>query len=361
MPETTPNLFAYLALLSWPLIAFFLFQALPVARALLWTILGAYLLLPVGATIKFDMVPQFDKISIPNLAALGCTLIAGRSFRWGNEFGLAEFLILTLLIGPFVTSEFNGDPLAVGGRVLPGIGHYEALSALLANLFSWFPSFWDGNFCVERLTMPNCSVCSLWRDCCIHFRWFSRFGPVRSRIPGFMGIFPTRLGSRYGTVGIGQQFFWDTDLLVAFFIMTAGVAATAYWRAQRRVLRLPALLIAANLSFVLLLCKTLGALLYGGLGTPVRSTRPQIQFRVALVLVVIALLYPALRATDMFPTKALVEIAQSFDEDRAGSLQFRFTNEDQLLDHVPGNAFSSAGVGLDAIAYTTKPVDTISA
>ena len=78
----TPNLFAMVALLTWPVVAIVLYHTRPVGQATLWTILGAYLLLPVGASIKFEMVPQFDKSSIPSIAALvGCTLVAGR-FRW---------------------------------------------------------------------------------------------------------------------------------------------------------------------------------------------------------------------------------------------------------------------------------------
>src|SRR5688572_28711237 len=116
----TPNLFATIALVTWPLVAMVLYKTRPVGQATLWTILGAYLLLPVGTSIKFEMVPQLDKNSIANLGALlGCTLVAGRSLRFSKGFGLVEILILTLLIGPFVTSEFNGDPVIIGGRTLP--------------------------------------------------------------------------------------------------------------------------------------------------------------------------------------------------------------------------------------------------
>ena len=67
------NLATTLALLSWPLVAVFLYKTRPVGQATLWTILGAYLVLPVGANIKFAMIPQLDKNSIPNiLAFLGC-------------------------------------------------------------------------------------------------------------------------------------------------------------------------------------------------------------------------------------------------------------------------------------------------
>ena len=43
---------AVAALLIWPLVALWLYQTRPVNQATLWTILGGYLLLPVGAAIK---------------------------------------------------------------------------------------------------------------------------------------------------------------------------------------------------------------------------------------------------------------------------------------------------------------------
>src|SRR5262245_38695384 len=95
----TPNWFAILALLSWPAVALCLYFKRPVAQATLWTILGAQLLLPVGAVIKFEGIPQFDKISIPNLAALiGCLLVMRRPLRIWNEFGIAGILILMFVI-----------------------------------------------------------------------------------------------------------------------------------------------------------------------------------------------------------------------------------------------------------------------
>ena len=107
------NWFATLALLAWPVVALWLYQTRPINQATLWTILGGYLLLPVGASIKLaEGIPQLDKISIPALAALaGCFFFARRPLRFWNGFGLAEVFLLMFLIGPFVTSELNNDPV----------------------------------------------------------------------------------------------------------------------------------------------------------------------------------------------------------------------------------------------------------
>src|SRR5437899_12665915 len=106
----TPNAnwFAFAALLAWPAVALWLFHVRPVNKALSWTVLGAYLLLPVGTSIKFEGIPAFDKSSIANIAALvGCVLIARRSVRLFHRFGFPEILILMLVIGQFITSALN--------------------------------------------------------------------------------------------------------------------------------------------------------------------------------------------------------------------------------------------------------------
>ena len=147
------------------------------------------------------------------------------------------------------------------------------------------------------------------------------------------GYFPHSFLQQMREGGFRPVVFLGHGLLVAFFIMTSAVAAAAFWRTRARVVRLPAAGVTAYLGGVLVLCKTLGALVYGAaLVLLVRFTRPQLQLRIALVLVAIALLYPTLRAADLFPTRTMVELAQSIDADRAQSLKFRFDNEDQLLD-----------------------------
>ena len=80
--------------------------------------------------------------------------------------------------------------------------------------------------------------------------------------------------------------------------------------------------------------KSMGAIVYSATLVPlVRWTKPRLQLRVALVLVTIALLYPALRFTGVFPTNGLVEAATLIDKDRGQSLKDRFYQEQMLLEH----------------------------
>ena len=119
---------------------------------------------------------------------------------------------------------------------------------------------------------------------------------------------------------------------MAFFAMTATVAAAALWRTKTRILRLTSGWITGYLMLVLLLCKAFGALTYGAVLVPlVRWASPRLQLGIACVLVSIALAYPTLRVADLVPTTSILEVASAVSADRAASLKTRFDNEDQLL------------------------------
>src|SRR5258708_36857014 len=107
----SPYWVAYGALLWWSLVGILLFGRLPLIQATIWTILGGFLLLPADVVIKFDMIPQLDKSSVPNLCALaGCLAAGGNRFRLWSRFGAIEALILIYLLVPIVTSAQNSEP-----------------------------------------------------------------------------------------------------------------------------------------------------------------------------------------------------------------------------------------------------------
>src|SRR5580704_12042782 len=97
------NWFATAALLSSPIFAIILFRTLPAGQAAMWTIFGGQLLLPVGAAIKFAMIPQFDKASIPNICALIGCLAVGRSQAQRWRFGITEVLMAGYILAPIAT------------------------------------------------------------------------------------------------------------------------------------------------------------------------------------------------------------------------------------------------------------------
>jgi len=332
------NLATTFALLSWPLVALWLYSTRSVAKATLWTILGGYMLLPVGAEFKIAMIPGLDKNSIPNLAALiGCWMYAPKPIQFWSRFGLAELLIAALVISPFITSELNGDTLVYGTLVLPGVGTYDAGSAVIAQIIILLPFFLGRQVLrtaadIEEI-LRVLVIAGIAYSLPIFFE--ARMSPqLHNWVYGYS---PGAFFNEIRDGGYRPVVFMTNGLIVAFFMMTTAVAATAFWRtgtAVTRRVRLSTGSITAYLSAVLVLCKTLSVLVYGVILMPlVRFTAPKFQARIALVLVTLALLYPTLRAADLVPTNTALNLATSVSANRAASLKTRFENEDQLLNH----------------------------
>src|SRR5262245_6548022 len=303
-----PNLFAYFVLLSWPMIALCLFQVRSAGQALLWTILGAQLLLPVGTTIKFEMIPIFDKNSVATLSALLGCLLVGKRLRLFNGFRMPEIMVLAILICPFITAQLNTDPTPAGPVMLPGIGHYDALSTVIAQFIFFIP------FLLAREVLRSSEdnqeilrvlvVAGLLYSLPMLFE--VRMSPQLHT--WIYGYFPHLFGQQMRDGGFRPVVFIGHGLGVAFFAMTTVVAAAAMWRTRTRILRLHANAIVAYLGMSLFLCKSLGSFVYGVVAVPlVRFATPKLQLRIAVILVSAALLYPILRATDLFPTMHLVE------------------------------------------------------
>jgi hypothetical protein len=331
----TPNWFATFALVIWPVVALYLYRTKPVSQATLWTILGGQLLLPVGAAIKFEMVPQFDKISIPNLAALiGCMLVLRRPPRLWYRFGLPELLLLMLLVGPFVTSELNTDPLVYGTIVLPAETHYDALSAVVGQFIFLLPFFLGRQ--LLRNSTDNEEILRVLAMAGLIYSLPMLFEVRMSpQLHTWVyGYFPHSFAQQARDGGFRPVVFLGHGLVVAFFAMTTAVAAAAFWRTRTSILRLPAAGITAYLGAVLFLCKSLASFVYGAVLVPmVRFAKPQLQVRVAMVFAAIVFSYPLLRSADLVPTGMMLDAAQLVESDRADSLKTRLEQEQRLLEH----------------------------
>lgn len=90
---------------------------------------------------------------------------------------------------------------------------------------------------------------------------------------------------------------------------------------------------ALYLTGIMILAKSLGALLFIVLLVPlVVLFSTGVQVRIAIVIGSIALAYPILKGADLIPQDQLLAQAAAIDPQRAGSLEFRFDNENTLLE-----------------------------
>src|SRR5216683_4736765 len=313
MDAVTPNLFASSALVLWPLVSIFLYRLKPLSQATIWTILAGQLLLPVGTFFTLEMVPQFDKSSIPNLCALlGCMIVSGRLLRLWNKFGFTEAMLCTYIVSPVITSLINEDTIIIGGTVLPGVGIYDGLSALLSQLVALIPFFLGRQF--VRSNKDAHQILNIFVVAGVAYSFLLLFEIRFSPQLHFWlyGYYPSAFLQEMREDGAFRPMgFMAHGLIASFFAMTTVVASAALWRTNSRVFgKRAAGGVTLYLGVVLYFCKSGAAMVYGFVLTPlVRWAPPKFQIRVAALLVALALLYPLLRISEIFPTHVLVNVA----------------------------------------------------
>jgi O-antigen ligase len=240
---------------------------------------------------------------------------------------------LVFLFSPFITAYFNTDQLVFGNEVLPAESLYDAGSILISQCLAIIPFILGRNILRNptdtREVLRALVVAGLLYSLPILFE--VRMSPQLNI--WIYGYFPLSWIQVLRDGGFRPVVFLGHGLIVALFVATTVVAAGAFWRTGTWLLRLPTAGIAAYFAVLLVLCKSLGALIYGTVLLPlVRFTRPLIQMRVALLLVSITLAYPMLRSADLVPTQFILNTARMISTDRASSLETRFTQEHKLLN-----------------------------
>lgn len=327
-----PNALAYAMLFIWPLVSVFLFRRLTPRQAVIWTILGAYMVLPPATYISIPVLPDPDKVNIPNLCAfLG--YLATRREPWREKSVIFRLLLGLYLLCPIGTVLTNLDPIpfVVGGlspmflaeiptnilstfiTVIPLLLGYELfreedsirdllVALVIAGLLYSIPML------VEVRLSPQLNV------------WVYGF---------FQHAFDQMM--RYG--GFRPIVFMQHGLWVAFFAFMAAFAAVALLRYQPERRRINFFL-CIYLIVVLVLCKSANAIIYIVLLAPIGLFfSPSLQVKLSAIAGSVVLVYPALRAAGYIPTDAIADLAGSIDATRAGSLVFRLMNEDTLLAH----------------------------
>ncbi|MFN6978955.1 MAG: hypothetical protein ACK4OP_12575, partial [Gemmobacter sp.] len=127
--------------------------------------------------------------------------------------------------------------------------------------------------------------------------------------------------------------FLEHGLWVALFGLTGLLAAVGLGRFEP-VGRMRWFVGALYLAGVLVLCKTMGVVIYALLFVPVLlACRPATILKLCALVAAVVFVYPLLRASGLIPAEQIVEFFRSVNPLRAQSLEFRLEHEKMLLDH----------------------------
>ncbi len=332
-PVASPNVFAYLMLAVWPVVTFVLFTRVDAARALIWTLLAGYLLLPPIATFNLPVVPDMDKYSIPSLAALALAVFVRRDrVSVVPEGWLGRVLMGLFVLSPFATVLTNGDPVFIQAGNLPGQRIYDSVAAVANQGIALVPFFLARRYLATPAAMQAIVVALVAAGLAYSVPMLleARLSPqMNVWVYGFFqhDFFQT---IRFG--GYRPVVFLPHGLWVAFFALMCVLAAVALLREGPAAVRPRLLAAAMYLALVLVICKSAGALIYAlGLIPVILLFGRRWQVMLAAGLAVIVVAYPLLRGAHLVPLDGIVQFATGLDADRGYSLQFRVNNEEQLL------------------------------
>jgi len=330
------NALAYVVLLGWPLFSIWLYRKKSLQLATLITIIGGAMVLAVGTSIDFPLIPPLGKRSMPVISAmLGCWLIKKKKIKYFDNKGIVQVLVLLLFIGIFISTGLNSDRLIIGATIVPGLTLHDAISVVIFMFIQMTPFFIGKQFFRS------------YQDQLLMFRFIVAAGLIYS-IPIlyeirmspqlhtlFYGYFPHSFAQQARGGGFRAVVFMGHGLLIAFFVACVLSAAIALEKSGEKIRNFSPKMVSYYFLIVLVLCKSKGALLYGLFTFIMIKKMPyKMQLRAAVILALITLLYPSMSIMKIFPHQALVQTAADYlGADRASSLEFRFDNELILLEH----------------------------
>lgn len=330
-----PNALAYLMLAAWPLITLVMFRRWPIERALIWSLLGAYMFLPPPpAAFDFPLVPPLTKESLPSLATFAICLIHAKARAPLLPKSLpARVLVALFILSPIATVLTNGEPVFYGRIGLPGLGLKDMVALCLLQAILLLPFL----LARQHLATPE-GLRELVMALMLGGLIYSLPMLLEVRLSPQLnfwiyGYYQHSFEQTMRAGGFRPIVFMYHGLWVAFFTVMAMTCAIALAReadVRRRILYL---LAALYLGGVLVLCKSLGSLIYGVYLAPLALFLPtRMQIRIAGLMAVVAVAYPVLKGAGLIPVDWILEQAAKVDPERAYSLRFRLDNEDILME-----------------------------
>ncbi len=330
-----PNILALLMLAIWPLVALVLFRRFSPAQALVWTLLAGYLLLPPPpAAFDFPLLPPLNKATIPSLAAFAMVVffLRDKVSLWPDS-RLAQGLLLVFVLSPFATFATNTEPVFFGVVGLPGLRFVEGIALMVQQAMLVLP------FLLARALLADAEGQRV-------ILLALMIGGLAYSLPMLIevrlspqlnywvyGYYQHQFGQTLRFGGWRPLVFLEHGLWAAFFTMSAFVAALALFKGESSRRAGAYMLAALYLGFILLLSKSMGAVLFGAMLLPlVLFLGLKWQIRLAGLLALMVLAYPLLKQVDLVPAQAIVEQAARVSQERANSLDFRFDNEDILFE-----------------------------
>ena len=337
-----------IALFAWPVVVIVIFSCLPRRAALVWSLLAGYLLLPESFSIDLRLLPPIDKGSVgivgliigvflfKDKAGLRSPATAPNLKGLINDRPLFGKLIMALLVlmvvRALLTIATNTAPFFTGARYLPGLIPWDMVNMGVQTAIVVVPFFLGRHFLAtpadHRFLLRCLVIAGLLYSVLVLIEM--RLSPqMNNWVYGYhQHSFAQHVRGGY----YRPKVFLQHGLWVGLFLFMVVMAAGALGRDKTAPGRRKWLLIGGYMMVILLFSRNLGALTIAFVLLPLLWAGTLWQARVACLLAVLFVTYPAVRQANLVPLDQITAFAGRYSDERARSFAFRVRNEDQLLE-----------------------------
>jgi hypothetical protein len=323
----SPGPLVPLVMLAWVPIVLYLFSRFPARKAVVLSFMTAWLFLPQAA-LQIGGLPDYTKVSATCYGILLATFIfdVGR-FR-SFKFGWLDIPMLVWCLCPFATSITNE------------LGFYDGFSTALDRTMTWGVPYFLGRIYLNSLAGLRQLAIGVFIGGLVYMPlclFESRLSPQLHRII-YGGFAQDDFTQTMRLGGFRPTVFMQHGLAVAAFMMAATLTAFWLWQtgAVKQVWNIPISWLFGALFMSFVLARSTGALSIFVIGVVFLFIGKQLRTALPIFLLIAAIgvyIYINAETTTYFTDQFVSYLSQIFPPDRVASLEFRFNNEELLVDH----------------------------
>ncbi|HEY9693963.1 MAG TPA: hypothetical protein V6D15_17305 [Oculatellaceae cyanobacterium] len=320
------NFLVPIMMFGWIPAVIYLFRRFPAQHAIIISFITAWLFLP-QAGYPLAGLPDYTKISATYYGVLLATLLYDVTRFSSFKFGWLDIPMLVWCVCPLASSISND------------LGLYDGISATVAQTVTLGFPYFLGRIYLNNLAGLRKLAIGIFVGGLIYIPlcWFEfRMSPQLHRmVYGFAargeGSFAQTV--RYG--GYRPTVFMDHGLAVGMWMMAATLVGIWLWKTQviKQLWGIPVSWLVVALFITFVLVKSTGAYVYLALGIVILFLARWFGTALPLLLLIMGLSsYVYMGATGTFSGDQIVSFISQVDQERAQSLDVRFTNEKMLSE-----------------------------
>lgn len=318
------NPLAYIIMFGWIPAVLYILWRLPARRAIVVSFITAWLLLPEAVFI-LPGIPDFTKMSATCYGVLLATIVFDVKRFSSFQLGWLDLPMLIWCVCPFASAITNN------------LGLYDGISAVVEQTMVWGVPYYLGRIYLNNLAGLRELAIGIFIGGLIYVPFCLFEARMSRNLHNLFYGFNTPASSylislRYG--GYRPSVFMESGLMVGAWMMAASLIGIWLWKAgvikQLWSIAIKWLVGALLVTFVIV--KATGAWILLAIGVVILFVANWFRTSLVLLLLILSIWsYLYVGVTGTFSGDQIVSVvSEVINEERAGSLRFRFDNEELL-------------------------------